>query len=76
MKIEKIELKDGIFYVTQNSDFIEKLFGSKREVVKYRNSGSVFYYFQHIIAFCREDGVMLSPTDKVCTALNNYIHKF
>ena len=36
MKINKIEKKDGIYFVTKTPNFIQRIFGIKERIERYR----------------------------------------
>ena len=76
MKIVKIESKDGIFYVTKRPNFLEKIFGKKEKVERYRTNNDVFHYFNHVTVFYKEDGSIVSISNKMCDVLNNYLRSF
>lgn len=76
MKITKIEKKEGIFYVTQTPNFFQRLFGVKEKTEKYKWKGEVFKHFDHIKVFYKSNGEILSFTNKICKALNNYEQTF
>ncbi len=76
MKITKIELMDGVYRVTIKSNILFGIFGSKEKVRRYKTYGEVFHYFGHIKVFYNSDGSVLSPFDKICSALNNHSRQF
>lgn len=72
MRITNIEKNPstGLYYVYFEPNWLEKLFGKKRKIVKYKDT----FYSLH---FTREDGETRIPYfDKDATALKNYINKF
>jgi hypothetical protein len=76
MRVTKVEHKDGIYFVTKTPNLIERLFGVKEEIERYRTDGEAFHYFNHLKAFYKSTGEMLSPTDKMTDILNNYLRSF
>jgi len=76
MKLEKIEKKDGIYYVTKTPNFFEKLFGIKEKIDRYKTDGEVFKYFPHIKVFYSSDGEPISWDNKMCKILNNFDRSF
>jgi hypothetical protein len=76
MKIVKIESKDGIFYVTKKPNLLEKIFGKKEKVERYKTNNDVFLYFNDVTVFYKEDGSIVSINDKMCDVLNNHLHSF
>lgn len=76
MKISKIEKKDGLYYVTKTPNFIQKLFGMKENVERYKCNGEVFHYFNHVKVFYKSTGEIVSWSDKMCNVLNNYDRSF
>lgn len=76
MKINKVEKREGIFYVTKTPNFIERLFGMKEVIERYRWNNEVFMNFNDMKVFYRSDGKMVRHSDKMCEILNNYEHSF
>lgn len=76
MKIGNIEKKDGIYFVTKTPNFIQRLFGVKEKVERYRYEGEVFYYFNDLKVFYDSNGKKVSWDTKMCRALNDYEHSF
>jgi len=76
MKISKIEKKDGLYYVTKTPNFIQKLFGMKENVERYKCNGEVFHYFNQVKVFYKSTGEIVSWSDKMCNVLNNYDRSF
>ena len=76
MRISKIEKKDEIYFVTKTPNFIQRLFGIKEKVERYKYYGEVYHYFDHLKVFYKSNGEMLYWSDKVCKALNDYEHRF
>ena len=76
MKISKIEKKDGVYFVTKTPNSIQRFFGMKEIVEKYKHNGEVFLLFDHIKVFYKSTGEMLSWYNDVCKALNDYEHSF
>ena len=76
MKISKIEMKDGLYYVTKTPNFIQKLFGMKEVTERYKWDGEVFHHFNHLKVFYKSTGEMVSAYDKMCNVLNNYSRSF
>jgi hypothetical protein len=76
MKISKIEKKDGIYFVTKTPNLIQRLFGVKEKIERYKHNNEVFKYFNHIKVFYKSNGEMVSWDDKMCKVLNNYENSF
>jgi len=76
MKISKIEKKDGLYYVTKTPNFIQKLFGIKEVIERYKWNGEVFHYFNHLKVFYKSTGEIIGVDDKMCKVLNNYFRSF
>lgn len=76
MKIQKIEKVNGIYLVTFEPNFIERIFGVKQKVEKYKHSGYRFTLFPSLISFCHSSGKLLNWDDKILDALNNFERKF
>lgn len=76
MKISKIEEKDGLYYVTKTPNFIQKLFGMKEVTERYKCSGEVFHYFNHLKVFYKSTGEIVGVDDEMCNVLNNYSRSF
>jgi hypothetical protein len=76
MKISKIEKKDGIYFVTETPNFIQRLFGVKEKIERYRHNGEVFHYFNHIKVFYHSSGEIVKWDSETCKALNNYERSF
>jgi hypothetical protein len=76
MKISKIEKKDGIYFVTKTPNLIQRLFGVKEKIERYKHNNEVFHYFQHLKVFYKSNGEMVSWNDKMCKVLNNYENSF
>jgi hypothetical protein len=76
MKIINIELKNGIYYVTKNPNFIQKIFGVKTKNERYKTKGEVFHYFPQLKVFYSSNGKMVSPIDEMCDILNNFERRF
>lgn len=76
MKIEKIEFINGNqYHVTFSPYFIEKLFGVKPKIIRYRNTGDTFTFGGDRV-FIREDGKRLRNGDWVGVAIDKFINKF
>lgn len=76
MKITKIEKINGIHHVTKEPNWLQKLFGVKTKVERYKTKGEVFHYFTQFNVFYRSDGSIVSPTDNMCKVLNNFENSF
>lgn len=76
MKISKIEKKDGVYFVTKTPNLIQKLFGFKEVIERYKHNGEVFHYFDNIKVFYKSTGEIVSWSDKMCKVLNNYERSF
>lgn len=76
MKVTKIEVINGIHHVTQTPNLIERLFGKKEIIERYKKTGEVYTYFQHINVFIKSNGVVLSPIEKMTEVLNNFDRSF
>jgi hypothetical protein len=78
MKISNIYKQKYIYYVTFTPNLIQRLFGLKERVERYKTRGEVFHYFPHILVFYKESGEICSPIrhEKICKALNNYVNRF
>ena len=76
MTIEKIEKKDGIYYVTKTPNFIQKLFGIEEKIERYKTNGEVFTHFQNMKVFYSSDGKLVSWNDDMCDILNEFDRKF
>ena len=76
MKITKIEVIDGIYHVTKTLNLLERLFGKKEVVERYKKTGEVYVHFPHIFVFISSDGAVLSPLDKMTMKLNNFDRSF
>lgn len=76
MRIKKIEKLIGIYYVTFEPNFIERIFGVKEKVEKYKHTGYSFTLFPSLMAFCHSSGKLLSWDDKTLEALNEFERKF
>lgn len=74
MRIEKIELIDGIYHMTKKPNWILRLFGKKSYVEKYKQMGE-FEYF-NLKAFCDSNGKIASPISEECKALNKFLRRF
>ena len=72
MKVTKIEVIDGIYHVTQTPDLIERLFGKKEIIERYKKTGEVYAHFQDINVFIKSNGEVLFPTEKMSKVLNNF----
>jgi len=76
MKVSKIEKKDGIYYVTKTPNLIERLFGVKEKIHRYKHNNEVFLHFPHLKVYYKPNGEMVCWHDKVCKLLNNYENSF
>lgn len=76
MKITRIEVINGIHHVTQTPNLIERLFGKKEVVERYKRTGEVYAYFPHVEIFRKSTGEVPQAIDKVTKALNNFINAF
>ena len=75
MKITKIEYKELLHHVTFEPNFLERLFGVKSKVVKYRNSGATFTYGGGSVYY-REDGKKLGNGDWVGETIDKWRNSF
>jgi hypothetical protein len=76
MKISKIEKKDGVYLVTKTPNLIQRLFGIKDKIERYKHKGEVFHYFDHVKVFYNSTGEIVSWSDKMCKVLNDYERSF
>jgi hypothetical protein len=76
MKISKIEKKGEIYFVTKKPNFIQRLFGTKEKIERYKCNGEVFYYFNHIKVFYKSTGEAVHWNDKMSKVLNDFDHSF
>jgi hypothetical protein len=66
-----IEYIDDTYVVTQTPNFIERLFGVKQKVDRYRWQGGAFVHFPHIKVFYHESGRALNWDDPLTIVLNS-----
>lgn len=76
MKISNIEKKDEIYYVAKSPNIIQRLFGVKEKVERYKTYGEVFKYFNQFKAFYDSNGKQVRLTDDMCEVLNNFDRRF
>jgi hypothetical protein len=76
MKVTKIEVIDGIYHVTQTPNLIERLFGKKEIIERYKKTSEVYFHFPHINVFIKSNGAVLSPIEKMTKVLNNFDRSF
>jgi len=76
MKISKIEKKNEIYFVTKSPNFIQRLFGIKDKIERYKHNDEVFHYFDHVKVFYKSNGEIVSWDSKMCKVLNNYLRSF
>jgi hypothetical protein len=76
MKITKIEKKDNIYSVTKTPNLIQKIFGVKERIERYKYKGEVFHHFDHLKVFYKSNGEIVGLSDEMCKVLNNYENSF
>jgi len=77
MKIEKIEVIDGIHHVTKRPNIIGRLFGKKTTVERYRTYGKRFHYAPNDKVFYKENGEIVDWVhDPMHEVLNNFDRSF
>ena len=74
MKITKIEKKDNIIYVTKTPNIIEKIFGYKNKIEKYKYTGLI-YNNTDVKVFINEKGSIVDFYDNMCDHLNDFDRK-
>lgn len=74
MKITKIEKKDDIIYVTKTPNIIQKIFGYKNKVEKYKYTGMIYNNTNDKV-FINEKGTIVDFYDNMCGHLNDFDRK-
>lgn len=75
MKVTKIEENSGIYLVTLTPNFIEKLFGKKEKVDRFRMSDST-YMFGGGAIYIRQDGERTGNGSYIGEAIDKWRRKF
>ena len=60
MKTSNIERKANIFTVTKSPNLLQKLFGVKEKIEKYKLTGEVYHYAEHIKVIYKETGELMN----------------
>ena len=75
MKITKIEKHDYVYHVTLTPNLIEKLFGVKEKVSKFRDNGST-YRFGSGTVYVRSDGEKTENGSYIGEAIDKWRNSF
>lgn len=67
MRITNIEYDNGVYSITFNPCFIERVFGMKEKIKKYKKRGDVFWL---------KNGEKLRSDNVVTIAINNWDNSF
>lgn len=76
MKITKIEQKDNIFIVTKIPNLLERIFGFKTKVEKYKDTGDTYLYAKDTKIYVNQKGEILGILHKMTKVLENWRRSF
>ena len=76
MKITKIEQQENIFTVTKSPNMLQRIFGLKTKVEKYKDTGNTYRYFDNIRAYVNQKGQVLGFSHKITTAIEDWRRSF
>ena len=76
MKITKIEQQGNIFTVTKPPNLLQRIFGLKTKVEKYKDTGSTYHYFDNIRVYVNQKGQVLGFSHKITKAIEDWRRSF
>jgi len=77
MAVSNIKQSDNIFEVTFTPNLIERWFGFKEKIVKYKQLTDVEYInYPGRSVYIRDDGSCIGATHHITTVLDNWKRKF
>lgn len=75
MRITNIEYDNGVYSITFNPCFIERVFGMKEKIKKYKKRGDVFLLSGRDVII-NQNGEKLRSDNVVTIAINNWDNSF
>ncbi|WP_370398595.1 hypothetical protein [Tenacibaculum dicentrarchi] len=76
MKIVEIRQDNNIFEVDKEPSFLGRLVGLVKRTDKYKDTGSVYKYFNDTRAYVTQDGEVLGASHPITKALENWRRRF
>jgi hypothetical protein len=76
MKITNITQQDNIYEVTKEPNIIEKIFGFKTRIDKYKYIGRTYQSIPSIRVYVNQNGKILGPVHRMTDALENWRRRF